>query len=205
MSIEFGHRNTQKPEGSTTDSWYGYTCGHCGSKVSGAVLASAKNATNSGIAVRWLQCSVCHKGSVALRDGTVYPGVAFGPAIDGLPDDVSAAYEEARRCLSVNADTAAETVCRKILMHIAVDKGAKQGAPFASYIDFLEKAGYVTPPMRDWVKLIKDHGNEANHKLPPPERQRAEGTVLFTAQLLRTVYEMGFLANQFTVTKPVSQ
>jgi hypothetical protein len=78
-----------------------------------------------------------------------------------------------------------------------VDKGAKEGDRFAAYIDFLEEQGYVTPPMRDWVKLIKDHGNDSQHKLAVPDRQRAEGTLLFTAQLLRSVYEMGHIAAQF--------
>lgn len=82
-------------------------------------------------------------------------------------------------------------------MHVAVDKGAKAGETFAFYIDYLEKQGYVTPPMRGWVKLIKDHGNDSTHKLPKPERKRAEGTLIFTAQLLRTVYEMEHLAGQF--------
>jgi hypothetical protein len=93
-------------------------------------------------------------------------------------------------------------MCRKILMHVAVDKGADEGKTFASYIDHLAAEGYVTPPMREWVKLIKDNGNEANHRLASPERRRAEGTLLFTAQLLRSVYEMGHLAGQFVPRTP---
>ena len=130
-------------------------------------------------------------------DGKIWPGARFGPVVEGLPDDVKEAYQEARDCLSVSATTAAELICRKILMHIAVDKGADEGKAFAFYIDFLEQQGFVTPPMRGWVILIKNHGNEATHRLPKPERKRAEGTLVFTAQLLRTVYEMGHLASQF--------
>jgi hypothetical protein len=125
----------------------------------------------------------------------------FGPDIEGLPDDVSQAYDEARRCLAVNAFTAAEGVCRKILMHVAVDKHAEEGKTFASYIDHLAREGFVTPPMRDWVTLIKNHGNEAQHLLQAPSEKRAQGTLLFTAQLLRSVYEMGHLARQFTSPK----
>jgi hypothetical protein len=106
--------------------------------------------------------------------------------------------------MSVNAHTAAEALCRKILMHIAVDKGAKEGTTFSSYIDHLMKEGYVTPPMKEWVTLIKKHGNEASHRLDPPERARAEGTVYFTAQLLRTVYEMAHLATRFAMPTPPS-
>lgn len=131
------------------------------------------------------------------ESGAVQPGAMYGPSIDGLPVDVAAAYLEARRCMSVDAFTAVETLCRKILMHVAVEKGAAEGATFASYIDHLETAGFVTPPMKEWVKLIKDHGNESNHRLPTPTRERAEGTIQFTAQLLRSVYEMDHLAKKF--------
>lgn len=194
--IYFGHRNTTKHDGSTPDGWYGYVCGHCGRSASGAVLAVANNDSGQP-AVRWLQCPTCHRGAVWHYEGTVVPGVAFGPEIEGLPADVNQAYEEARRCMSANCLTAAELMCRKILMHVAVEKGGKEGEAFAFYIDHLATAGYVTPPMRDWVKLIKDHGNLATHRIDTPSLERAQGTLLFTAQLLRSVYEMGHIAARF--------
>lgn len=195
MTIPFGHRNIYKPDGSTSDSWSPFVCGHCGTQVSGVVVAYISN--GAGGAIRWLQCPTCLDGSVLSADGSVHPGVMFGPEIDGLPPEVREAYGEARRCLAANAFTAAEGMCRKILMHVAVDKGAKEGKTFASYIDALATGGYITPPMRDWVTLIKNHGNEAHHLLEPPSQRRAEGTLLFTAQLLRSVYEMGHIASQF--------
>lgn len=195
MEIVFGHRSLQKPDGSTKEGWQAYTCGHCGADVSGAVIAYGSDPR--GFRGYWLQCSKCGDGSFLDRGGRLFPGSKFGPVVEGLPDDVKEGYQEARDCLSVNATTAAELICRKILMHVAVDKGAKAGETFAFYIDYLEKQGYVTPPMRGWVKLIKDHGNDSTHKLPKPERKRAEGTLIFTAQLLRTVYEMEHLAGQF--------
>jgi len=206
MPIYFGHKQVTKPDGSTPDSWHAYLCAHCGSEASGVVIGYARDTNNPAVNhVVWLQCPTCHYGSVENLGRGVSPGIAFGPKIEGLPPDVDAAYEEARRCLSVNANTAAEGICRKILMHLAVDKGATEGKSFASYIDYLEEKGYVTPPMRDWVKLIKDHGNEAQHRLKAPDRKRAEGTLLFTAQLLRSVYEMGHIAKQFSPEPPKSQ
>jgi Domain of unknown function (DUF4145) len=195
MGITFGHRQISKPDSSTQEGWLAYTCGHCGTAVSGAVVACGSD--NNGFRGYWLQCPACGDGSFLSREGNLFPGAKFGPLIEGLPDDVKKAYQEARDCLSVNATTAAELICHKILMHVAVDKGAAEGQTFASYIDYLEKQGYVTPPMRGWVKLIKDHGNDSTHKLPNPQRKRAEGTLIFTAQLLRTVYEMEHLAGQF--------
>jgi hypothetical protein len=119
--------------------------------------------------------------------------------VEGLPEDVRDAYAEARLCLSVGAYTACELICRKLLIHVAADKGAdvKKGKSFESYLADLEAKGYVTPPMKPWVDLIRKHGNEATHELPPSSEGRAESTVAFTAQLLRAVYEMEYRARQF--------
>ena len=82
-------------------------------------------------------------------------------------------------------------------MHIAVEKGAKEGAPFNSYLRHLEASGFVTPPMKKWVALIREHGNESTHKLAAPSATRAESTIMFTAELLRLVYEMESLALKY--------
>lgn len=164
------------------DAWWAYQCGHCGYNVTGAVVAI-------GDQVRWLQCTNCGFGSV-LNGAAVYPGVSFGPAIEGLPGETAQAYDEARRCMSVNAYTATELICRKILMHVAVDKGAEEGKSFLEYIDYLEAQGHIAPGMKDWVDLIRRHGNLSTHSLERPDRARAESSLLFTAELLRIVYEM---------------
>lgn len=67
-------------------------------------------------------------------NNSVFAGTPFGPTIDGLPEEVLESYSEARRCMEVNAYTAAELICRKILMHVAADKGADEGKSFAAYL-----------------------------------------------------------------------
>ncbi len=201
MTTQFGHRQVHRHDGSTPDSWIQYTCGHCGNQVSGAVIGSAADNSIGEITARWLQCRTCF-GPSAQHEGRIFPGAAFGPVLQGLPEPVEAGYEEARRCFSTNAFTAVELMCRKILMHVACDKGAKEGQTFVSYLDYLEKEGYVTPAMRNWVKLIKDHGNESTHRLETPDQGRAAGTLLFTVQLLRTIYEMSHIAAQFATPPP---
>ncbi len=190
-----GHRTISKHDGSTQDSWFSYTCGHCNTKVSGAVVCGYYHEAPS---VRWLWCPSCGDGSVLAKDGNVYPGVLFGPNIDGLPDDISYAYNEARKCMSFNAFTSCELICRKILMHVAVEKAAKEGDSFANYITHLESLGYITPPMKGWVELIREHGNKATHLLEAPDKSRAESTLMFTAELLRLIYEMEYLSGQYT-------
>lgn len=100
--------------------------------------------------------------------------------------------------MKANAFTASELLCRKILMHIAVEKAAPEGKPFVFYLDHLERAGYVTPPMKGWVNAIRANGNEATHAIAAPSKERAESTVMFTAELLRLTYEMEYLAGKFT-------
>ena len=82
-------------------------------------------------------------------------------------------------------------------MHVAVDKGAKEGENFEKYVAYLESSGFVTPPMKPWVDLIRQHGNKATHLLEDPDKTRAESTLMFTAELLRLVYEMEYMSKQY--------
>ena len=184
------HASVTKPDGTTRGSWLTYVCGHCGTTGQGAVVAFREG-------VLWLLCTSCDKGSVRQRNESIQPGILFGPELEGLPSAIAEAYEEARRSMSVAAFTGAELVCRKILMYVSVEKGAKEGKSFASYLDHLESQKYITPPMKGWVGLIREHGNIAAHELETPGRKRAESTLMFTAELLRIVYEMGYLAGQY--------
>ena len=198
-----GHQSLILPDGSTSDGWETYICAHCGTKVSGAVvgLYSWEGSHGYEHSNKWLLCTHCTKPSAKFNN-TIFPDPPFGPIIQGLPSEVSESYNEARLCMGVNAYTASELICRKILMHVAVDKGANEGEPFASYLTYLESNGYITPPMKGWVDLIRQHGNKSTHKLYAPEKERAQSTVMFTAELLRLIYEMEYMANKFTYDQP---
>jgi hypothetical protein len=114
------------------------TCPFCGDKVVGAVVAQTHE---QGITfVQWIRCPSCDQGMVK-NTGTLFPGPLLGEKVEGLPAEVDAAYLEARRCAGVDAFTSCELMCRKILMHIAVDKGDTGGRTFAQHLDYLENAG----------------------------------------------------------------
>jgi len=189
-----GHKAIGRPDGSSADSWYPYKCAGCERDVSGAVVAQIDTEKGS---VRWLQCPICSEGAVQRLDGNIYPGVAFGVRLEGLPEEVEMAYREARNCMSVDAYGACELVCRKILMCVAVEKGAKEGESFSSYLTYLGEKGFITDAMIGWVEIIKEHGNKATHKIEKVEKGRAESTIMFTAELLRIVYEMEFMAQKY--------
>jgi len=189
-----GHKSIGHSDGSTNDSWYPYKCATCERDISGAVVAFA---SSGGHTVRWLQCTHCGDGAVQRIDENIYPGVAFGIKLDGLPEDVELAYKEARNCMAVDAYGACELVCRKILMCVAVEKGAKEGESFSSYLKYLGDKGFITDAMMGWVGIIKENGNKATHKIEKVDKGRAESTIMFTAELLRIVYEMEFMAKRY--------
>ncbi|MGH2396665.1 MAG: DUF4145 domain-containing protein [bacterium] len=151
-----------------------------------------------------IQCSHCAQIlRVSITGGitaTVVPAVQAGPIVEGLPDPVKEVYDEARRCIGVKAFTAAELLCRKILMHVAVEKGASEGHPFAHYLAFLLTNGYIPSQAQQWVDVIRQHGNDSAHGLVPPNADRAQGTLELTAILLRMVYELEYKAKKFTQT-----
>ncbi len=71
-----------KGNGSDPKDWFSYKCGYCDNNVSGYVVAYAPK-------LKWLQCPTCGNGSVYDHDQKiVFPTSAFGPEINGLPDEV---------------------------------------------------------------------------------------------------------------------
>ena len=86
--------------------------------------------------------------------------------------------------------TCAVLACRKLLMHIAVEKGAQEGKRFVEYVAHLVDAGYAPPGSEPWVKHVKDRGNEANHVIVHMDREAAEELVSFLELLMTFVYEL---------------
>lgn len=163
------------------------TCGTCGLGVAAEVVKGEPAPGH----VAWLVCPNCEEGSVKLKSGAVYPTAPAGGAVSHLPVDVDAAWREVRTSHAVAAYTAAEMMCRKILMHLAVDKaGAPAGKGFVEYIDALDKAGYMAPGMKPVIDTIRQRGNVANHELPASGEQESLTTMSVTEHLLRTIYEL---------------
>lgn len=121
----------------------------------------------------------------------VFPGPLPGQQVADLPVDVASAWQEARSAFSVNAFTCAEIMCRKILMHVAVD--AAKSAPnkkFIEYLDDLDRAGFIASGLRPAVARIKDRGNVAAHDLPASTDADAVLTLRITEHLLQSIYEL---------------
>jgi hypothetical protein len=167
------------------DAWQDFICGICDRPVHGLVVS--RSIENEQIA--WLMCPRCGAPH-AFVYGHTSPAPKPGRTVEGLPEEVAQAYDEARLALGAGSPTGCELICRKILMHAAVDKaGAQPGQKFVEYVDALEAAGLLTPPMRPWVDQIRQRANLATHEIPNVDQDRAENTLEFTAMLLWLVYE----------------
>ena len=83
-----------------------------------------------------------------------------------------------------------ELLCRKILMSVAVDRGDADGKSFEHYVDYLKDNGHITASLKDMTDIIRRNGNQSTHKIGQPDPERAEYTLEFTAQVLRSIYEI---------------
>mgnify|MGYP001249728885 CR=1 FL=1 len=172
-----------------------YNCGHCGSLVGPSKHYKCVNTDNLKESLAWIFiCPNCNKPTFMTNEKYYpriqVPGEIFGENIEYLPPNVAQLYNEVRNCISVNAFTAAALACRKILMNVAVSKGAEPDKPFGFYVDFLDQNHFIPPDGRDWVDHIRNKGNEATHEIPSITRDDAIELLEFAEMLLRFVYEL---------------
>jgi Domain of unknown function (DUF4145) len=183
------------------------TCGNCGNRV-GAEVVHLIGHTEAALqssqfrisqvmnAPMWLLCPSCGEPSVRTsnakgRGPIVYPGALPSQDVPHMPADVAAAWQEARLAHGVGAYTAAEIMCRKILMHIAVDvAGSPPGKTFVEYVNHLESQGYILVGLKPVVDQVRARGNKANHELPASTEQESLTTLKITEHLLAGIYDL---------------
>src|SRR6516165_7113513 len=100
---------------------HGYTCGYCNHRV-GPNQGWFTQTGPNGPQARILVCSYCGGPTYFDIQGRQFPGRIFGNAVASVPQEAAQLYEEARRCMSVSSFTSAVLTCRRLLMHIAVEK-----------------------------------------------------------------------------------
>jgi len=133
-------------------------------------------------------CPFCGGPTYISKDGQ-FPEVPYGNPVEHLPEETGKLYEEARQCVSVRSYTSAVLSCRKLLMHIAVERDAERGKSFLYYVEYLSDNGYVPPNGKGWVDLIRKKGNEANHEISLMSQADAEQLISFLEMLLKFIYE----------------
>lgn len=167
-----------------------YTCAHCGCLVGPSLGYRGMDPRNAHRVVRQiLICSNCEAPTYFAEDDAQHPQPAYGRQVNHLEENVNSLYNEARAAFSVKAYTSSVMACRKLLMHIAVGKGAKAGDSFLHYIEFLRDSHYIPPGGADWVDRIRQKGNEANHEIVLIGEADAKQMIGFSEMLLKFVFE----------------
>ena len=169
----------------------GWTCGYCGKEVGGSVGYRRYDGKDRSRLI--YICPHCENPTAFVSDEfglyRQYPGAVTGGSVDSLPSSVESLYGEVRRCVQYTAYTAAVLAMRKLLMHVAVDKGAEPDGSFKSYVDFLEDEHWVPPNGKEWVDAIRKSGNEATHEIAISTEEDARQLLDFTEMLLKIAYE----------------
>jgi hypothetical protein len=161
-----------------------YKCGFCGNTV-----GPDRGFSSAHSNVNILLCPNCDNPTF-FSGGDQIPAPLLGNEVKGVPEkEVNSLYTEARSCTAVNAFTSAVLACRKMLMHIAVDKGAPTGKSFIEYVEYLASKGYIPPDGKPWVDHIRQKGNEANHEIKIMNQQDAIDLITFIEMLLKFIYE----------------
>lgn len=91
--------------------------------------------------------------------------------------------------MAAGAPTAAVLCCRKLLMHVAVERKAKEGENFVAYVQYLEDNNFIPAGAKSWVDQIRTRGNEANHEIQIKSRPEAEEMIDFVEMLLKVIYD----------------
>ncbi|MDP3946515.1 MAG: DUF4145 domain-containing protein [Lutibacter sp.] len=168
-----------------------YKCGHCGNSLAtelgytGTILESSHNKMYIYI------CHFCTRPTFFDSDNKQIPGAKIGNAIKHIINqDIEMLFHEANDCFTIGAYTSSVICCRKLLMNISVEQGAKEGLGFVQYVSYLNDNNFIPPNGKNWVDSIRKLGNEANHRIDFKTQNDAKLIITFTEMLLRFIYEM---------------
>jgi hypothetical protein len=169
-----------------------YKCSYCevvvGSKL--GYTAHQMADTKSPMEAQIYICPVCNAPTFFDdKAQKSFPGNLPGNRVNGAPEELDKLYMEARLAASAGAYTASVMACRKMLMNIAVEEGAKEGESFQKYVDYLAQKGFVPPHGKGWVDHIRNLGNDANHHINLMTGEDATRLITFVEMLLRFIYE----------------
>ena len=169
-------------------------CGHCGEQTNARVVSSLRRDSDGRI-ILWCVCT-CPKEEptmLVVDQGNIvsqHPGSKEFRGNDAWPKELQLLFDEAARCFSAGAYTAAAMVARKLLMVIACDKGAKEGLRFVEYVDYITANVVPVAGSREPIAWVKDIGNDANHRVQFLARTEAQRSLKICRYILETVYAL---------------
>ncbi len=145
---------------------------------------------------RWYAASCLACGGVAVFEGdgtgnliAMHPETTGDWTVMHVPSAVAQIWDEAVRVYKVGAYASAVVACGRAL-EAAADERAVKGKTLQQRIETMRSEGLITTEFRDamdYVRLIRNVGAHAGQEVSP---ESAEGTMRFTQQMLRLLFEV---------------
>lgn len=199
------------PESLPDSSDRGWPCPRCGriaafSPVGNQILLK----TDGSEQIIGLRCMGCGDALAVVErliqpesngKGPVYEGIHWWPVpgegdLDpAIPLQVSSAYSEGMRALSVKSARAAVVMFRGMLAQVVVDKGsvaAQAKNTLYAKLEQMSRDGSLHLSLVDWAREIRIIGNAAAHPdaLDPVSDDEAADLARLCRQLLNVLYEV---------------
>jgi hypothetical protein len=196
------------------------TCPMCGkeaafSPVTSAYVEKDEHGYNR-LALAALRCIACRNYILGiikhdvLRDSWVY-GIHYplgnpeDDVFEEIPDHIKPDFQEALRCLWVDAYNATAEMCRRALEAACIDLGASPKNVLEEMIDWLEEKRIITPGLKDVAHKVRLGGNRGAHPGQPSERiekEHAQAIVAFSEHFFQHVYVTPKQLDKYDFSKP---
>ena len=136
-------------------------------------------------------CPLCGKPIIHdIGNKSALPVTRSFENIKHLPQEVEALYNEMRDAFSIKAYTCCVIAGRTLLANVAVEQGATAGLKFAQYVDYMVQTFMPHQSSKPWVDKVRTLGNASAHQLVIANKENAETSLKFLANILRNVYEL---------------
>ena len=176
-------------QGVTAATGMSYTCGHCGAYVGpDTAYRGTRVSGGADMDAHIYICPNCNEPTYCY-DAKQIPAARYGEDVKESPKDIGMLYDEARNSMSASAYTCSALACRRLLMNIAVQKGAQPGWSFKKYIEYLDENNIVPQGGEPWLQHIREKGNEATHEIHVIGKTDAEDLIDLVHMLLTLTFE----------------
>lgn len=188
------------------------------------------NSQNGNRTAAIMQCQACQKYILALVwnsvNSSIYRYLEHFPigapdqeVAEEVPQHIKEDFQEALRCVFVEAYNATVEMCRRALEAACIQLGAPKDKVLERMIDCLEANRKITPYLKDAAHKIRLGGNRGAHPNPdgPPdptvpedpnapvekiEKEHAEAIIAFTREFFHHVYVGPKMLGKYDFSKP---
>ena len=166
-----------------------FICWNCGKEIASEKAYLSYNLSRNSYPSSIYICPFCNAPLIIDDEKKQVLLPLPGKEISKIPINLEVIYSEIRKCMQSGCFNGAIMLMRKLIMHIAIEEGDKDGKNFEQYIDFLCSNGIVPKKSKKKADSVRKLGNSANHKIEHRTQEEAQNCFEFIELLLKVNYE----------------